>query len=32
VAVGSPISPVIAKFYVEDYEKAALESAALKHR
>jgi hypothetical protein len=25
VAMGSPLSPVIANFYMEDYEKAALE-------
>jgi hypothetical protein len=30
VAMGSPLSAVIANFYMEDYEKAALESAALK--
>jgi hypothetical protein len=30
--MGSPISPVIANFYMEDYEKAALESAQLKPR
>jgi hypothetical protein len=30
VAMGSPLSPVIANFYMEDYEKAALESAPLK--
>jgi hypothetical protein len=27
VAMGLPLSPVIANFYMEDYEKAALESA-----
>jgi hypothetical protein len=27
VAMGSPLSPVIANFYMEDYEKAVLESA-----
>jgi hypothetical protein len=27
VAMGSPLSPAIANFYMEDYEKAALESA-----
>jgi hypothetical protein len=32
VAMGSPLSPVIANIYVEDYEKAALESAPLKPR
>jgi hypothetical protein len=32
VAMGSPLSPVIANFYMEDYEKAALESAPLKPR
>jgi hypothetical protein len=30
--MGSPLSPVIANFYMEDYEKAALESAPLKPR
>jgi retron-type reverse transcriptase len=30
VAMGSPLSPVIANFYMEDYEKAALESSPLK--
>jgi hypothetical protein len=29
-AMGSPLSPVIANFYMEDYEKAALESVPLK--
>jgi hypothetical protein len=29
VATGSPLSPVIANFYMEDYENAALESAPL---
>jgi hypothetical protein len=28
--MGSPLSPVIANFYMEDYEKAALESAPIK--
>jgi hypothetical protein len=32
VAMGSPLSPVIANFYMEDYEKATLESAPLKPR
>jgi hypothetical protein len=32
VAMGSPLSPVIANFYMEDCEKAALESAPLKPR
>jgi retron-type reverse transcriptase len=32
VAMGSPLSPVIANFYMEDYVKAALESAPLKPR
>jgi hypothetical protein len=32
VAMGLPRSPVIANFYMEDYEKAALESAPLKPR
>jgi hypothetical protein len=32
VAMGSPLSPVIVNFYMEDYEKAALESAPLKPR
>jgi retron-type reverse transcriptase len=32
VAMGSPLSPVIANFYMVDYEKAALESAPLKPR
>jgi hypothetical protein len=32
VVMGSPFSPVIANFYMEDYEKAALESASLKPR
>jgi hypothetical protein len=32
MAMGSPLSPVIANFYMEDYEKAALESAPLKPR
>jgi hypothetical protein len=32
VAMGSPLYPVIANFYMEDYEKAALESAPLKPR
>jgi hypothetical protein len=32
MAMGSPLSPVIANFYVEDYEKAALESAPLEPR
>jgi hypothetical protein len=32
VAMDSPLSPVIANFYIEDYEKAALESAPLKPR
>jgi hypothetical protein len=32
VAMGSPLSLVIANFYMEDYEKAALESAPLKPR
>jgi hypothetical protein len=27
MVMGSPVSPVIANFYMEDYEKAALESA-----
>jgi hypothetical protein len=27
VAIGSPLSPVIANFYMEDFEKAALELA-----
>jgi hypothetical protein len=26
VAMGSPLSPVIANFYMEDYERLALES------
>jgi hypothetical protein len=30
--MGSPLSPVIANFYTEDYEKAALESAPLTAR
>jgi hypothetical protein len=30
VAKGSPVSPVIANFYMEDYEKEALESVPLK--
>jgi hypothetical protein len=30
VAMGSTLSPVIANFYMEDFEKAALESAPLK--
>jgi hypothetical protein len=30
VTMGSPISPVTSNFYVQDYEKAALESAPLK--
>jgi hypothetical protein len=30
VAIGSPLSPVIANFYMEDYEKAALESVPSK--
>jgi hypothetical protein len=30
--MGSPLSPVIANFYTEDYEKAALESVPLKLR
>jgi hypothetical protein len=30
VAMGSPLSPVIANFYMEDYKKVALESAPLK--
>jgi hypothetical protein len=32
VAMGSPLSPVIANFYMGDYEKVALESAPLKLR
>jgi hypothetical protein len=32
VAMGSLLSPVIAYFYMEDYKKAALESAPLKPR
>jgi hypothetical protein len=28
--MGSPLSPVIANFYTEDYEEVALESAPLK--
>jgi hypothetical protein len=32
VAMGSPLSPVIANFYLVDYEKAGLESVPLKHR
>jgi hypothetical protein len=32
VAMGSPLSPVIENFYMEDYEKAALESSPLKPR
>jgi hypothetical protein len=32
VDMGSPLSPVIANVYMEDYEKAALESAPLKPR
>jgi hypothetical protein len=32
VAMGSPLSHVIANFYVEDYEKAVLESAPLTTR
>jgi hypothetical protein len=32
VAMGSLLSPVIANFYMEDYEKAALESAPVKSR
>jgi hypothetical protein len=32
VAMGSPLSRVLTHFYLEDYEKAALESAPLKHR
>jgi hypothetical protein len=30
VALGTPFSPVITNFYMEDYEKAAHESAPLK--
>jgi hypothetical protein len=30
VAMGSPLSPVIANFYMEDYEKAGLKLASLK--
>jgi hypothetical protein len=30
VAMGSPLPPVIANFYMEDYEREALESAPLK--
>jgi hypothetical protein len=30
--MGSPLSPLIANFYMEDYEKAALESTPLKPR
>jgi hypothetical protein len=29
VAMGSPLSPVIANFYMDDYEKVAFESALL---
>jgi hypothetical protein len=32
VAIGSPLSPAIGNFYMEDYEKAAIESATLKPR
>jgi hypothetical protein len=32
VAMGSPLSPVIENFYMEDYEKAELESNPLKPR
>jgi hypothetical protein len=32
VAVGSPLTPVIGNFYMEDYEETALESAPLKPR
>jgi hypothetical protein len=32
MAMGSPLSHVIANYYMEDYEKAALESAPLKPR
>jgi hypothetical protein len=32
MAMGSPLSPVIANFYMKDYEKAALESAPPKLR
>jgi hypothetical protein len=32
VATASPLSPVIASFYIDNYEKAALESASLKPR
>jgi hypothetical protein len=32
VAMGSPLSSVIANFYMEGYEKAMLESAPLKLR
>jgi hypothetical protein len=32
MAMGSPLSPVIANFYMEEYEKAALESALLNPR
>jgi hypothetical protein len=30
--MGSPLSPVIANFYMQDYEKAGLESVPLKPR
>jgi hypothetical protein len=32
MAMGSPLSPVIANFYIEDYGKGALESAPIKPR
>jgi hypothetical protein len=32
MAMGSPLPPIIANFYMEDYKKAALESAPLKPR
>jgi hypothetical protein len=32
VAMGSPLSPVIANFYMEDYEKETFGSAPLKPR